>query len=311
LTSTRPAWSGVYPAIPTPFSTDLELDHDALGRLLEAVATSPSVSGVVCGAHAGEVTSLTPDEIVELARSCVAQRPDGVRVVAGLMTEGIAGAVALGRRLVDAGVDALLVMPPHHWLRFGKEAGEALAYVSALGAAFDVPLVVHEYPFATKAGYGTRELVELAQHPGVVAVKSGTRDLAAYGARIRAIRSAAPEVAILTCHDEAILPTIVQGVDGALVAAATVLADEIAAMLAAVERNDLAAAKAVERRVQPLIDVMYGEVAPGIHSHVLLKGTLEALGILPSATVRPPARPPSSSDRAAIADALAAAGMLR
>jgi 4-hydroxy-tetrahydrodipicolinate synthase len=45
----------------------------------------------------------------------------------------------------------------------------------------------------------------------------GTRDMNKYARDVRTIRQANPNVTVLTCHDEYLLASMVQGVDGALV----------------------------------------------------------------------------------------------
>jgi 4-hydroxy-tetrahydrodipicolinate synthase len=256
------------------------------------------------------VTSLTPDEMVSLAkwsREAVAGR---VPVVAALFAEGVRPAVELGRRLAATGVDALLVMPPHHWLRFGKSPDESQAFVAAISEGVGLPLILHEYPLSTAAGYATDELVALARIPNVVAVKAGTRQMAAYGANIRALRRKVPDVTVLTCHDESMLATLVQGVDGALVAAGSIVPDELLAMHTALEAGDLATARAIDARITPIMDLLYGATQPGGRSHALLKAALESLGVLRGHAVRPPLTPLSEQDLVAVRSALAASGLL-
>lgn len=306
----RQPWSGLFAAVPTPFGEDLDIDRNDLERMIEWLVGPGRVDGVVCGAHAGEVTSLTSDEMVKLAAWSAGAVANRVPVVAALFAEGIRPAVELGRRLAATGVAALLVMPPHHWLRFGKSPTESRAFVAAISEGVGLPLILHEYPLSTAAGYATEELVALAQIPNVVAVKAGTRQMAAYGANLRALRREAPHVAVLTCHDESMLATLVQGVDGALVAAGSIVPDELRAMHAALEAGDLATARAIDGRITPIMDLLYGAAQPGGRSHALLKGALEALGVLRRHTVRPPVTPLTDQDLAAVRSALEASGLL-
>ncbi|GAA2000462.1 dihydrodipicolinate synthase family protein [Microbacterium ulmi] len=302
-------WRGVYAAIPTPFTAGLELDVAALERYLDWLLTHDSVAGVVCGAHAGEVTNLTAGEIVELARTCVDHVAGRVPVVAALFAEGVAPALEVARQLEATGVDGLLVMPPHHWLRFGKTDAESIRYVSSIADGVDLDLIIHEYPHDTRAQYGANELASFARIPRVVAIKAGTRDLAAYSANIRAVRAAEPTTTILTCHDEALLGTMIQGVDGALVAVGSLLPDEVAAMYDAVERGDLATAREIEASIEPIITAIYGSGVVGGHAHGLLKAALYAVGALDNYLVRPPIDPITEEDFQEVRAALAASNI--
>ena len=307
--TTGRAWSGIFPAVPTPFTDTLDLDLGALRGLLDWLSARPAVRGIVCGAHAGEVTNLTADEMVQLAEATAAHADGRYLTVGSLFAEGVRPALEIGGRLAATGVDALMVMPPHHWLRFGKTADESYRYVAAIAEHIDLPLILHEYPVGTAAGYATDELVALVGIPNVVAVKAGTRQMAAYGANIRALRDASPEVAVLTCHDESVLATIVQGVDGMLVAAAALLPDELGEMYAAIQDGDLRRARAIDDRIEPIMSLLYGSGQPGGRSHALLKVALHELGVLPGHAVRPPVTPVSSDDVSAVRTALHASGL--
>ncbi len=305
----RSAWSGVFAAIPTPFAGDGELDREALARYLDWLLAHRSVRGIVCHAHAGEVINLTAEEMVAVSATVVQASAGRVPVVAGLLAEGVYPAAALARRLEAVGVDALLVMPPHHWLRFGKTSEETTSYFAGIAERCSLPIIIHEYPAGTRAGYSTAELLALSRLPAVVALKAGTRNMAAYGAHIAALRREAPQLAILTCHDEAMLATLVQGVDGVLVALASLIPDQLHEMHAAVQRGDLATAQRLERQVAPIVSLLYGSDQPTGRSHALLKGALYLLGVLPNAVVRPPVQPLSDEELEALATALAQSGL--
>ncbi|MHB1413693.1 MAG: dihydrodipicolinate synthase family protein [Chloroflexota bacterium] len=305
----RRKWSGVFPAIPTLFQENGDLDTDSLASYVDWLLSHESVRGIVCHAHAGEVTNLTVDEMEVVTETVVQAATGRVPVVAAVQAEGVHPAVAIAKRLEARGADALLVMPPHHWLRFGKTLDETMAYIGGLAARTDLPLIIHEYPLSTKAGYSLPEVLAFARIPTVVALKSGTRDIAAYTARIPVFRREVPWFSILNCHDEAMLPTLIQGVDGVLVALGSLIPDELAEMQAAADRGDLNAARAVERRVAPMVEVMYGASQPTGRSHALLKAALHVLGLVPNAVVRPPVLPVTPEELARVAHALEASGV--
>ena len=60
-----------------------------------------------------------------------------------------------------------------------------------------------------------------------------------YARDIKAIRAVAPEKALLTCHDEYLLASMVQGIDGALVGFASLVPGLINDLLEAVKAGDL------------------------------------------------------------------------
>jgi 4-hydroxy-tetrahydrodipicolinate synthase len=200
-------------------------------------------------------------------------------------------------------------MPPHHWLRFGFKPDYCLEYFSAIGKATGLDLIVHVYPAWTKASFSSELLAELARLPYVQAFKIGTREMNKYAQDLKALRAANPAKALLTCHDEYLLASMVQGVDGALVGFASLVPSLIADLIDAVEAGDLRKAMAAQSRINPLRDAVYGAGEPTSDAHARMKAAMVALGILRNGTVRPPTHAPSAADIARIAAAIENSGL--
>jgi 4-hydroxy-tetrahydrodipicolinate synthase len=143
----------------------------------------------------------------------------------------------------------------------------------------------------------------------VHAFKIGTREMNKYARDLKAIRAAAPDKALLTCHDEYLLASMVQGVDGALVGFASLIPGLIQDLLEAVARGDLKQAMKVQGLIDPLKDAVYGEGEPTGEAHACMKAAMAAAGIFDCATVRPPTIAPSPQELARIQSAVAAAGL--
>jgi len=79
-----------------------------------------------------------------------------------------------------------------------------------------LPLILFQYPEATKATYDLQTQLDIAAQPGVFAMKNGVRNMTRWDTEIPVIRRERPELQILTCHDEYLLHTMFD-VDGALV----------------------------------------------------------------------------------------------
>jgi dihydrodipicolinate synthase/N-acetylneuraminate lyase len=82
-----------------------------------------------------------------------------------VVCEGIRDAVEQAGWAREAGAQALDIMPPHHWLRFGFRPSHVIDYFTAVGEASGLPLIVHVYPAWTKASFSSELLAELARFP--------------------------------------------------------------------------------------------------------------------------------------------------
>jgi 4-hydroxy-tetrahydrodipicolinate synthase len=170
---------------------------------------------------------------------------------------------------------------------------------------------VHVYPSWTRASYSFETLAALARIPWVKCMKVGTRDMNKYARDVRVIRQANPNVTILTCHDEYLLASMVQGVDGALVGFGSFIPQMIIDLYAAVCAGDLKRAMDIQFRINPLKDAVYGGGEPSGDAHARMKMAMYLAGLLKSPVVQPPTRLPSGAELEAIRDALRAAGMLQ
>jgi len=306
------SYRGILPAMQCPFDSDLEIDEPELRKFASWLAGHKGIGGLVTNGHTGEVFALTAKQRAAVTR-IVADEVRGTQpVVSGICCEGINEAVEQALMARDAGASGLLVMPPHQWLRFGmKQPENVVDYFSAIGRASGLDLVVHIYPAWTRASYSFDTLAELARVPWVKCMKVGTRDMNKYARDLRVIKQANASVTVLTCHDEYLLASMVQGVDGALVGFGSFIPQMIVDLYAAVSAGDLKTAMALQARINPLKDVVYGGGEPTGDAHVRMKMAMYLAGILKSPAVQPPTKLPTGAELKAIEAALRAAGMLK
>lgn len=303
-------YRGIIPAIACPFTPDHRIDEPALRRLASWLAGQPGVVAVMTNGHTGEVFSLTPVERAQVTRIVAEELEGRIPVISSIVCEGVSDAREHARRAKEAGAKALDVMPPHHWLRFGFRPGHVTEYFDAI-AEVGLDLVAHVYPAWTRASYSSATLAELAKHPAVQAFKVGQRDMNRYASDIKAIREADPSKAILTCHDEYLLASMVQGVDGALVGFATFIPGLINDLWEAVKAGDLHRAMKVQALITPLKDAVYGGGEPTGEAHARMKAGMYLAGVIDAPTPRPPTEAPTDGEMAALRAALSQAGLLK
>ncbi len=308
-------WSGVFPATLCPFHEDESIDEEGLRSYILDVAMVPGVEGVVCNGHTGEIMSLRPAErarvmeiVAEAIREANAATGRSVKAITGVSAEGSHEAVDHAIAAREAGADAILLMPPHHWLRFGRSAATAVGFIADV-AATGVPIIIHQYPAWTKAGYTLAEMTEMVKLPEVVMVKMGTRDMARWRWDYEQLKAVAPHVSIVTCHDEFLLPTLLEGADGALIGFAGFAPELMVELVHAALDGDLPRARKAGDLVAPLARIVYAFGEPGCGAHQRMKAARWLLGKFPSPTFRRPVRPLASEDLARIRQGLEALGL--
>ena len=177
------------------------------------------------------------------------------------------------------------------FLGWGRKSETAVGFFQDVAEAVDIKIIVHQYPAWTKAGYSLAEMLHLVNIPEGVSIKMGTRDMARWGHDYRELKKAAPEVSILSCHDEYLLATLLDGCDGALVGFAGLAPELIVELVVAALRGNLAAAKRAQEKVRPLARIIYRFGEPSGDAHQRMKAARWLLGKFPSPHVRRPLRP--------------------
>ncbi|MDD1508942.1 dihydrodipicolinate synthase family protein [Pseudomonas sp. CNPSo 3701] len=280
---------GLTPAPVTPFTRDGAVDYPAIKRLGQWLGSIKGVKGLTVLGHAGEGTFLSRDEqlkVIEAFRDAVGDR---LPIIAGITLEGTAVAAEEAKRAVSAGASAGLVYPSHGWLRFGYQNGAPQDRYKAIYEESGLPLILFQYPDATKATYNLETQLDIAALPGVFAMKNGVRNMKRWDTEIPVIRAERPDLQILTCHDEYLLHTMFD-VDGALVGYGCIAPEPLIEMIAAGKAKDYSRARELHDRLLPVTKNVYHR---GSHMEgtVALKHALVARGILEHATVRSPLLP--------------------
>lgn len=296
-------WKGLNPAPVTLFKDNGDVDFEGNARLAKWLAGIPGVKSLVILGHAGEGTFLTHDEQLELIRVYKDATP--LPVVAGITGEGTKVAEIEAKQKIDAGASAALVYPNHGWLRFGYQKGAPQDRYKAV-AQSGLECILFQYPAVTKANYDLDTQLEIAAIPGVTATKNGVRDMKRWYNEIPALKAAFPNLAIMSCHDEWLLPTMFD-VDGLLVGYGNMAPELLLEFLAAGKAQDYTLARKYHEQLLPLTRAVYHR---GSHMEgtVALKHALRARGLIDNVNVREPLKPIGDAADAEIRAAVKAAG---
>src|SRR5271170_2653828 len=200
-------WSGVIPAITTPFNVDLGVDHGFLATHSRWLVDAGSV-GLVPVGSLGESATLDGGEKRKVIETCVKAVGDRIPIIPGIAALSTAEAVALAQDAKAIGCSALMVLPPYV---YSTDWREMKAHVRAVIAATDLPCMLYNNPIAYKTDFMPQQIAELAgELPNLQAVKESSADLR----RIMAIRALGARMQILVGVDDAIVEAIDAGAIG-------------------------------------------------------------------------------------------------
>jgi len=168
----RPHWRGAFAALVTPFDRSGQLDEQALRDNLQ-MTVDDDAHGVMVGGQYGEGYSMSDDErrrLFEIAAETVGGR---IPVIAATGHVATAAAIELTRSAKAAGVDGVMLDPPHYLL---PKADEVVAHYSEICAAVDIPVKLCNSP--GRSGFDlTPDIIErLLQIPQIVSIKHSGLD---------------------------------------------------------------------------------------------------------------------------------------
>jgi 4-hydroxy-tetrahydrodipicolinate synthase len=299
---------GVIPAVLLPFDSDLAIDEANFRKHLRDVAAVEGLSAVTINAHSTEVGSCSFDEqrrVLAIAQDEIGGK---LPLINGIWANGSIEAARLAKMAAEGGASALLVFPPAYFT-LGQSPQMALAHFKRIADAADLPLIVFQYPLATGQGYPKETLLRLCEEvPSIRAIKDRIGNAPHHEWHIRTLQNLPRPVNVLTTHSAWLFPSLVLGPNGLLSGSGSVIADLQAKLFRAVQGNDMAAAKRLNDRIEPLMRVFYAD--PFVDMHNRMKEALVLLGKLPRAVVRPPLVKIERSEIAAIRAALIEAGLL-
>ena len=163
-------------AIVTPFDERLEVDEEAFVATMRHLAANGSDGVVVCGTT-GEAPTLVTEETLRLFELAVAERPDGVTIIAGTGSNDTRHATHLTEAATERGVDAVLSVTPY----YNKPSRAGLKrHFEEVSRATDKPVVLYNIPSRTALDMPNDLLAELGQMDNLVAVKQARyEDIAA------------------------------------------------------------------------------------------------------------------------------------
>jgi 4-hydroxy-tetrahydrodipicolinate synthase len=300
---------GVTVATVLPFDASGAIDWNSYRRLLEYCAAPDAIAAVFVNGHAGEATALSEEERVAVIRRTREVIGKGKPLLAGVIPHGVVDAIAQARTAEAAGADCYVVFPPAALGGGAAATPDApAAFFDAVTSAVDIPASVFQFPIASGFGYSTPALSAIAALPKVIAVKEGSNSMLAYEDNFRALRSAAPEVAMLPSNFDWFLPQLAVGADGLLSGLASLTPDWLCDLWTAADAMELAAMRQASDRLHPVVRSIYG-AAPIIDMHTRIKVGLRALGIIDHAAPRLPLLPAKPHIEAAIKSTIERSGL--
>lgn len=272
-------FKGTGVALVTPFTRELEVDYDALTRLVELQIAGGTDFLVVQGTT-GETPVLSEVEKKKILAHVIEVNAGRLPVVLGLAGNNTAQIVEDFRNQDFSGVDGILSASPY----YNKPSQHGIiAHFEAIAAVTDLPIILYNVPGRTSSNMLPSTVLKLAELPNVVAVKEASGNIE----QVMEIVQHAPEgFSVLSGEDALTVPMMAVGVKGVISVVANAYPKMFSEMIRAAGSGDFTTAKNLHYQLLEITHAFFAEGNPaGVKAALEMRGICENTLRLPLTAV--------------------------
>jgi 4-hydroxy-tetrahydrodipicolinate synthase len=241
--------AGVYTASLTPLTVSYEPNLAALVQHVEKLFKSGSDGAAILGST-GEANSLTIEQRLDIIAYC-GRKLAPERLMMGTGSCALQDAIRLTKTSIDAGIYAVLVIPPFYYKPQSDE--NVLRYYAELIASVDDPrlrIVFYNFPKLSGYNFNLRILQELKRRFGDIA--AGIKDSSGDLENMLSITKNVPDFMVYSGTETFLLDILREGGAGCITASANVLAPECQLVYQAWKNNQQDAASQAQKKLSVL-----------------------------------------------------------
>jgi len=274
-------FKGCGTAMVTPFQKDLSLDEQSLRKLIRRQIAGGINFLVPCGTT-GESPTLTHKEHLRVVAITIEEGKGKVPVLGGAGGYDTAKVIEMAREIERMGADGILSVTPY----YNKPTQEGLyQHYKAIASSISLPIILYNVPPRTNVNIEPATLRRLAEIENIIGVKEASGNIAQMTQVIQQV----PEQFIVLSGDDALtLPLVAMGGRGLISVASNEIPAEMTRLVRLCLTGEFATARALQRKLLPLIEVNFIETNPSpVKAAMAEMGLLEPVWRLPLVPPRP------------------------
>ncbi|MBI4874833.1 MAG: 4-hydroxy-tetrahydrodipicolinate synthase [Acidobacteria bacterium] len=290
-------FTGCGTALVTPFRNDGSLDELRMRELVRRQIAAGINFLVPCGTT-GESPTLSKPEHLRVVEITLEEAQGVVPVLAGAGGYNTREVIELAQELEALGVNGILSVTPY----YNRPTQEGLfQHYQAIASSIGLPIVVYSVQGRTGVNVEPPTLKRLAAIGNIVGVKEASGNIG----QMAAILHHVPEKFLVLSGDDAItIPLMALGGQGIISVVSNEIPAEMTQLAQACLRGEFAAARAIQKKYLPLMEVNFVESNP-----IPVKAALAEMGLL-EPVWRLPLVPPQPASLAKIQKVLQETGLL-
>jgi 4-hydroxy-2-oxoglutarate aldolase len=252
--------SGVYAALTTPFAADGSV---ALAELKQNIQRydATGLAGYAVQGSTGESVLLSRaewDSVLAAAKEAASPKK---KLLAGTGVESTAETISRTKRAAELGYHAALVKTPYYYKPVYKPE-VFIAHYRRVADASPIPVLLYSVPQFTGISLEAPEVAVLAEHPNIIGIKESSGHVQRVGEMVAATPAS---FQILTGGAGVLLPSLVVGAKGAILALASALPEKCVELYELTRRGQIETARELQKNLLRASKLIVSELGiPGV-----------------------------------------------
>lgn len=273
----------MFPALPTPFTENGEIDAPGLERVIAHVLRG-GVHGLWVLGSSGEFTAISASERKRVIGTAVAAAGGSVPVLVGVAANTIRETVANIEQAAQAGADGCFPMLPYY---FTASTSEGIDFFRQVAMSSPLPVILYDNPVTTKTTLDTDAYLELKDRPEIIGLKDSSSDFIRFESLAGSV---VPKTgwALLQGDERLVGVSLLWGAAGLVAALANVVPNLYVQLYDAGAAGDVSMTVELQKRSLALGELFVLQGAPTDGAFFAgLKAALQVLGLCGAGVSKP------------------------
>jgi 4-hydroxy-2-oxoglutarate aldolase len=280
-------FKSIIPPMATPFDERGAIRYDLFERNIEKYLEAGIEGYLVLGSN-GESVYLEHSEKLKLIEAARRRVPSSMTLLAGTGLESTQATIDLTKEAADRGVDAVLVKNPFYF-KTQMTFDVYMAHYTAVADASPIPIIVYNVPIFTGVPLQSTLVIELSKHPNIRGLKDSSGDAKTISEVVW--NTDAGRFGVLSGSAPTLLPLLVAGARGGIVALACAAPRPSLALYRAFAAGDYKKAGDIQRIIAPAAGAVTGKYGiAGLKAGMELEGFQAGLPRRPLLPLKPEQR---------------------
>lgn len=238
-------FTGIFPALITPFDNDGKVNYDSIKKLMDYNIAKGVKGFYICGSS-GEVFKLSEDERKEYYKKCAEFSNGRSTLIAHIGAFSEAQAIEYAKICEDCGYDAISAVTPFY---FSYTKDSVYNYYKSIMSACNLPMLLYYIPGRSGISFSIKDISEMLDNEKVMGIKFSCSDYFTF----ERLRTKFPDKIFYNGSDEMLTCGLVNGADGAIGTTYNLMGEYFVKIFELAKQNKFVEAEEIQHNMNEII----------------------------------------------------------